>query len=305
VQLVYEVPPLVKEEMLQRVTSPGLGTLLNDIRLHHGEHSMTSEWHAVLKNWVSTSLLLDITSSMREEVPFSLGEIDDLHFPWLSFGSINSSHLFGLDELILFSFYWNNRHRYTNFLDLGANVGLHSLVTSRLGMKATAVEPDRWHLAHLLSIASKNSLAYHEVIAGAATVTRGPVSFLRVEGNSTGSHILGAKDNPYGDLTEIQIEGYPVTDLVKNKDLVKMDVEGLESDLLEALASTGFVDFDVLAEVGSRKNAASIFEVTRDTGVNIFCQKINWGKAEDQTELPHHHSEGSIFVSRSEVMPWC
>src|SRR3546814_20413787 len=57
-------------------------------------------------------------------------------------GNIDSLDLFGIDELIVFAFYWANRDRYRTALDLGANIGLHSIILDRCGYRVTAFEPD-------------------------------------------------------------------------------------------------------------------------------------------------------------------
>jgi len=280
------------------------GVLFADIATNWSRHSRSSNWYAENSETIERSFLPSISRGMKGGDFFLLGELGEVTFPWVSFGAINSGHLFGLDELILFSYYFANKNRYTSFLDLGANVGLHSLVASKLGMHVTAVEPDPTHLEYLSKVISANGLDQIEVIAGAATTEQGPVSFVRVEGNSTGSHVRGAKESPYGVLVEMQVEGHPLSELILNKDLVKMDVEGLEADLLESLAHTDLSSVDILAEIGTEANAVRVFEFSKHHGVNLFSQKVNWSKADSAADLPHHHSEGSVFISASDTMPW-
>ena len=47
--------------------------------------------------------------------------------------------------IIIFSYYWTNRKRYKNVADIGANIGLHSILMSRCGWQVTAYEPDPIH----------------------------------------------------------------------------------------------------------------------------------------------------------------
>ena len=58
------------------------------------------------------------------------GPFGEISFPYLKMGAIDSLDLFGLDEVIIFSYYYNNRHRYKKVSDIGANIGLHSLLMS-------------------------------------------------------------------------------------------------------------------------------------------------------------------------------
>ena len=66
-------------------------------------------------------------------------------------GSINSLDLFGLDELLLLSRYWRNRERYHDAVDLGADVGLHSILLGKIGMSVTRAEPYPIHMVELRS----------------------------------------------------------------------------------------------------------------------------------------------------------
>lgn len=278
--------------------------LLSYIAVHSESHGCQSRWYQELSQLTLEGFLPKASEAMHESRSFNLGEIKALNFPWVSFGSINSGHLFGLDEIILFSFYWCNRTRYRQYLDLGANIGLHSAIALKLGLNVTSVEPDPEHVKLLKTTLEATEMPAYKVIEGAATVSSGPVRFTRVEGNTTGSHIKGAKNNPYGELTEFEVRGYPVTELVAGKDLVKMDVEGLEADLLESLFFSGFQGYDVVAEIGSESSAERIWQSASAAGVNVFSQKVNWSVARNQIDLPHHHTQGSVFLSRSGTMEW-
>jgi FkbM family methyltransferase len=291
-------------KMTTATLSSDFSNLLTYIAGHSESHGYQSGWYQELSQLTLEGFLPKASEAMHESRSFDLGEIKALNFPWVSFGSINSGHLFGLDEIILFSFYWSNRTRYSQFLDLGANIGLHSAVALKLGLNVTSVEPDPEHVKLLKTNLEATEMPAYRVIEGAATVSSGPLTFTRVEGNTTGSHVKGAKKNPYGVLTEFEVEGYPVTELVAGKDLVKMDVEGLEADLLESLFSSGFQGYDVVAEIGSESSAERIWHTARAAEVNVFSQKANWSVARNQTDLPHHHTQGSVFLSRSESMAW-
>ena len=88
-----------------------------------------------------------------------LAELGAIKFPFFEMGQINSAKLFGLDELILFSFYYANRNRYKKTLDLGANIGLHTLVMKKLGFQVTSYEPDLIHLAQIEKVMKLNNLS--------------------------------------------------------------------------------------------------------------------------------------------------
>ena len=69
-----------------------------------------------------------------------------MRFSYFEMGAINSLDLFGLDELIIFSFYWQNRNIYTSVADIGANIGLHSVILGHMGYSVTSFEPDPIHV---------------------------------------------------------------------------------------------------------------------------------------------------------------
>ena len=76
----------------------------------------------------------------------NFGPFGEISFPDLKMGTIDSLDLFGLDEVIIFSYYYNNRHRYKKVSDIGANIGLHSLLMSKCGYQVEAYEPDPRHI---------------------------------------------------------------------------------------------------------------------------------------------------------------
>lgn len=89
------------------------------------QHSRGSELYSLLKQVARREV--EALFSGDDPVAQEFGPFGDLSFPYHSMGAIDSLNLFDLDELIIFSFYWANRNRYKHVLDLGANIGLHSI----------------------------------------------------------------------------------------------------------------------------------------------------------------------------------
>src|SRR5262245_25313226 len=71
--------------------------------------------------------------SSPERVDREFGPFGSISLPYTRMGAIDSVDLFGLDELIIFTFYHTHRSRYRRVLDIGANLGLHSIVMARCG----------------------------------------------------------------------------------------------------------------------------------------------------------------------------
>jgi len=234
-----------------------------------------------------------------------VGPLRNFKFSYHEMGNIDSLDLFGLDELIIFSFYWRNRDIYRNVVDLGANIGLHSTMLGIMGYSVTAFEPDPVHCEMLEKHLVMNSVQDQVVLFDeAVTASGGPVEFIRVLGNTTGSHVSGAKGMPYGDIQSFTVQSRSVAEAVASADLVKMDVEGLEADLLESLSDSGFGDVDLICEVGSESSARRIWSGVRTSEINVFSQKSNWRVVQRMEDLPTSYREGSVFISKRHEMPW-
>lgn len=236
--------------------------------------------------------------------PQLLAPFGSLTFPYHRMGAIDSVDLFGLDELILFAFYWHNRHRYKSVLDLGANLGLHSIILSKCGFSVRAFEPDAEHYRILCENLALNSCRGVEPINAAVSDFDGTAEFIRVLGNTTSSHLAGSKDMPYGELERIQVDVLAVRPLLVGVDLVKLDVEGQERQVVCATTREDWQSLDVVMEVGSREGGARVFEHCRSLGLNLFAQRSGWAMVRDVTEMPTSYRDGSLFVTRRDSGPW-
>jgi len=278
--------------------------LTDEIALNFNQHSHDTDWYKGFSLRVLEEVELDHRPGSRALV--NLGKIGEIKFPFFSMGNVNSSNLFGLDELILFSFYFANRNIYRRVLDLGANIGLHSLVLIKLGFEVTSYEPDPIHIERILQNLRENKFSSGGVIEAAVSTANEKKDFVRILGNTTGSHLAGAKSQkPYGghetfpvtvrDFNEIMIAGF---------DLIKMDVEGHEAALISHLNSEYFQTTDIMLEVGNRENAEVIYKRTMGLGLNLFSQKINWELVKDLADVPFSYKEGSLFITSKKEMNW-
>jgi FkbM family methyltransferase len=281
---------------------------LSEIAQNFTNHSPTSPYFLKQESIHKKRILKYYESG---EFSFNFGgEINLINFPLFHMGDINSSHLFGFNELIIFAYYQRTIPiKYSKILDLGGNIGLHSIILSKLGGVVTAVEPDPIHIGQF-----RDNLELNHIKPSGVTLIEGAVSaqnkdkvqFTRVTHNTTGSHLKGAKQFvPYGGFEELLVENVSLSALLsKNFDLVKMDIEGSEGDVLNSLSPEHFDRTDFIMEVGSLKNSAAIWKLSKQYELRIFSQKNNWHEVLNAEEMPCHHSEGSIFISRSKFMEW-
>ncbi len=233
----------------------------------------------------------------------NFGPFGDIVFPYHEMGAIDSLDLFGIDELILFSFYKNNVGGYKKVVDFGANIGLHSLLLSKCGYDVRSFEPDEWHSDILLKNMSLNGVST-DLHKAAISLEGGEAEFVRVLGNTTGSHLKGAKDNAYGDLDVFKVKIEAAQPHLEWADLAKIDIEGHEADLLSGLPLSTWENTDAIVEVGTEANAKVVFDRFSGSAVNLFAQKISWGMVSSVSDIPTSHREGSLFISAKDKMPW-
>lgn len=255
-------------------------------------------------------LLLDIA---RREVsrfgsescrPASFGPFGRLDFPFVTMGATSSINLFDLDELILFAFYWQNRQQYQTAADIGANLGLHSFVMARCGFEVRCYEPDPNHFSLLRKNLKRNNCTNVKAIQAAVSSEQGQEEFVRVLGNTTGSHLAGAKAAPYGPLERFPVTLESIHPILEWADFVKIDVEGHEKEILLATRKEQWLNTDAMVEIGSRDNAFAIFEHMRRQRVNLYAQKKNWKRVETIEDMPYSYRDGSLFMTANERGPW-
>ena len=233
-------------------------------------------------------------------------EFGSIKFPFFKMGKIDSAKLFGLDELILFSFYYTNRNRYKKILDLGANIGLHTLIMKKLGFQVISYEPDSVHLVQIEKVMNLNNLNTEGLIPRAISDKRGAMDYIRILGNTTGSHLLGSKEEVYGPTEVVSVEVDDILEVLSEGsfDFVKMDVEGHEVVLLNRINTQSITYTDIMLEIGSEKNASAIFSILSDKKIPAYAQKINWARVEKLQDLPSHHTHGSLFLSMQGPPNW-
>jgi FkbM family methyltransferase len=272
---------------------------LADTPAHHSYASSLYE----LLNMMSKRELA--TSGFQLETNRVLfGHFGEISFPYKKMGAVDTLNLFGLDELIIFSYYWVNRDRYVRAADIGANLGLHSIIMSRCGWEVLAFEPDPTHASLLRDNLKSNDIKNVIVDQAAVSDKAGVLEFVRVLGNTTGSHLAGAKPNPYGNLERFPVNVRSICDIMLAVDFIKLDVEGQEKVILLTTEAIHWVKTDMILEIGSKENAAAIFDHMKNIGVNIFSQKIGWRKVEFVGQMPINYAEGSCFISIKSEMLW-
>lgn len=271
---------------------------LPDVRHLHMHHSNLYEFMSeVIKKEIENNFSSDANGC-------EFGPFGKLELPFHSMGTINSLDLFGMDELIIFSFYWKNRGVYKKVSDIGANIGLHTILMQKSGFRVTSYEPDPVHFELLQKNTSLNDCNNVELVNAAISSKNCEMEFVRVLGNTTGSHLAGSKSSPYGELDRFMVEVKAVSDIFNGSDFIKIDAEGHENEILLSTNSRHWSTCDAMVEVGSQKNAEAIFSHMSEIGVKMYAQKIGWDQVVTVDDLPISYKEGSLFISNKLEMPW-
>jgi FkbM family methyltransferase len=282
--------------------SPFLDDLMDGLASLHAQHGPAGPVYRLLRR----AARREVGKLFRAEepAPTYLGPIGPVRFPYVRMGAVDTLNLFDIDELILFSFYWHARGRYRRVADLGANLGLHSIVLSRCGFEVRAYEPDPTHYALLQRNLTLNGCANVRAVQAAVSRRDGSMEFVRVLGNTTGSHLAGAKPSPYGDLERFPVRVEALSPLLEWADLIKMDVEGHEAEILLGTTPEQWRRTDAVVEIGSPENARAVFEHFHGSGVRFYAQKDGWRQVDDLSSMPTGYKDGSVFLTCKDAAPW-
>jgi FkbM family methyltransferase len=220
-----------------------------------------------------------------------------INFPYVSMGKVDSLDLFGPNELMIFAFYAHNKDRYKRVLDIGANLGLHSMLMQRLGWAVKAFEPDPEVFARALENIWGDGHSTVHILCNAVSDHEGQAEFVRVLNNLTGSHIAGSKDS-YGPRETFSVPVVDCRPLFDWADLAKLDVEGHEGVLLRCVTAAHLEHLDLICELRGAREAEQVLEHFNALDCPIYTQKNDWKPAIRFADMPTKHQEGSIFISK-------
>lgn len=229
------------------------------------------------------------------------GPFGPIKFPYHRMGNIDSLHLFGDTELMILAMYWANRYKWNKVLDIGANIGLHSICMDRMGFEVSAYEPDPYHFATLQENLTANEARNVTTYCAAVHTQDGSAEFVRVLNNLTGNHLAGFKDS-YGPRESIPVVTVDCRALWKWADFAKIDSEGNEADLCLTMTADDLNHMQAVLEVRNEANARLIYNHFQLLEVPMWSQKTNWAKVDRLYEMPKQNREGSVFIGHQG--PW-
>lgn len=237
---------------------------------------------------------------MRQKAQKFLTDALGIDFPYFSMGKIDSLDLFGSPELMILQLYKENKERWHTVLDIGANLGLHSIMMHKLGWNVYAYEPDPEIFQHLKSNLGANAPSV-KAYPLAVHTQAGEHNFTRVMNNRTGSHLEGFK-NSYGPRETISVLTVDCRTLWPGADFAKIDCEGNEAELCLTMNSEDMSHMDCIMEVRNTENASRICAHFMNLGVAMWSQKNNWQQVTNFDQMPMSNRDGSLFVGHNP--PW-
>lgn len=221
-----------------------------------------------------------------------------LSIPFTRMGRVTSDDLFGPNEQVIFDFYEHNADRYRRAVDVGANIGVHSILMAYQGWQVRAAEPDPILFDRLVqNVAAHGAGLVVAPMRAAVSDREGAATFVHVMDNWTGSHLIGAKQS-YGPVQHMRVKLVDCRPLFEWADFVKLDCEGHEAVIICALDPSVWKTTDALLEVGSRATALAIYDELSSQGVPLWAQKVGWRRVMSFADVPSHHGEGSLFVGQ-------
>lgn len=120
-------------------------------------------------------------SYSRESESFLIEETGPVVLPFHEMGKVNTRHLLGENKFHVFALYFllKDELKSNTALDLGANLGLHTILLSKLGISVDAFEPDPINFPFLEGNLRLNNCKNVEPHNKAITTEGGIVKFKR------------------------------------------------------------------------------------------------------------------------------
>jgi len=214
----------------------------------------------------------------------------------IKMGNISTKDLFVVHEFVLFQKYSSLAKNYKNFIDIGANIGVHSLIAHNLGYAVTAYEPDPITFEWLKSSIEKNSCDI-DLKNSAVDKIGGQQKFTRVKGNLTASGLNTSTKDYYGELEEFNVDVVPVGSINLSESIIKVDAEGSEYRILSSIDYEKLSNSIFFVEVSDLKSRSALWDFFKaKDGVLLKSQKNGWKKVLQEDDLPANWREGSLSI---------
>ena len=194
-------------------------------------------------------------------------------------------------------------------IDVGANVGWHTLLMARLvgpRGRVLAIEPNPSVCEHLLCNVRLNQFAQVEIVPCAMAESARTLNFLAPHADEPGSasgHVVLEGDPP---SSSIAVDASTLDILAGQKqlgrlDLIKIDAEGFELPILQGAEQTIarfrpyiFFEFDQAYAVRGRESPALLSGFFNSCGYRLYAIGRNWSELIGDRDWPKN---ANIFAA--------
>lgn len=121
------------------------------------------------------------------------------------------------------------------FVDVGAGIGCHALVASRIASKVIAIEPEELSRKKLLENVERNSLGNISIYPGAVSDCVGAARLYLPKKESSNQMVASLIRHDHNSDRYVDVEVVTLDELLKNElrvDFIKIDAEGLSQKVL-------------------------------------------------------------------------
>lgn len=180
-------------------------------------------------------------------------------------------------------------HKNSFVMDIGANIGTHAIPVSKHVKRVVAFEPNEYNFDLLTKNCAETgckNISCNNIALGSDTY-RGGTSFDYGKTKMSGGTdvIVTSLDN---------IKGFP------SVDFIKIDVEGMEPDVLEGASGTiAYYKPHLLIEMQEEHNYQTVFDFLTKHQYNVYWYPV-------ATYNPHNHKGNAenIFGGGHGVLNW-
>ncbi len=139
-------------------------------------------------------------------------------------------------------FVYKNLHNYNKFLDIGANIGTYSILFAKAGLEGCAFEPVATNFEALSKNIQLNNLQNKVKLINLALGKYDHTDlFTFVPDNTGASHLKSIENKDVKDGGETEVKVVTLDSIInrcnfnpeKDKVFIKIDVEGMETNVLE------------------------------------------------------------------------
>ena len=211
----------------------------------------------------------------------------------------NFYDLFAFHELSLFAKYIQLKNKFKYALDVGANLGLHTIILCRLGYKVKSFEADPSTFRKLQRNLKKNLCKNYTIYNLAISDFNGRSKFYQITDNLTANTLENTSKQVYGKYKTINVNVKTINKFLPNSNtLIKLDVEGAEYNILKSINFSKKYNRKIFFEVNNNISSKQIFNLIKLKNLKCFSELNVWKKVKYLSQMPSSWKHGSVLIDK-------